>query len=152
MNISIIKLQNTPPHRVVLERYLKSVDGEFNPRLMELLSDLNLYATKLLTNGIVWVAKVDNKEVGLVALYANDMASKLAFISLVSTKKEYRGHGIARQLLTHCLEYLHTTPMHEVHLESNNPIAIKLYRSLGFEIYKEEDKYDLPYVWMKRKV
>lgn len=95
---------------------------------------------------------VDNEEAGLVALYANDETNKLAFIPIVSTKTEYRGHGIARRLLTHCLEYLHTTPMEEVHLESNNPVAIRLYSSLGFEIYKQEEKYNLQYVWMKRKV
>lgn len=131
---------------------MKAVDKEKDVNLSRYQPDLDAYAVKQLAKGHVWIAQTEHETVGMVTAYANDMSSRCAYLLNVNVRSMYRRHGIARQLLTHCLEYLHTTPMEEVHLESNNPIAIKLYSSLGFEIYQQEEKYNLPYVWMKRKV
>ena len=68
------------------------------------------------------------------------------YIKRVVTHPDYRGRGLARQLLQHMIEHAHTTYQVEaidLHVWENNRAAIALYEELGFRIQHRELYYRL---------
>ncbi|WP_276911946.1 GNAT family N-acetyltransferase [Hallella colorans] len=137
MNVLMRKLLFTPIHMKEMVSYLKTVDGDFSPPLSKQQPDLEKYAEKLLTKGDVWEAMVDNQSAGMIAVYANDIKNKFAYLSLLSVKSTFRNHGIAKLMLDEVFRFVRKKGMRTFCLESNNPIAIQLYEYLGFRISKE---------------
>lgn len=59
--------------------------------------------------------------------------STIGYICGIYTNKNYRKQGIARKLVCETLEYGKNIGITRFQLSSHNPIAIKMYKNLGFK-------------------
>ncbi|QHE62676.1 GNAT family N-acetyltransferase [Rossellomorea vietnamensis] len=81
-----------------------------------------------------YLATVNNESVGFITV--GKESDKIGFIIQVGVIPEWRGKGIAAILTCKCLEAFRLDGMISatLHVNQNNPRAIKLYESLGFKI------------------
>lgn len=59
--------------------------------------------------------------------------STIGYICGIYTDKDYRRQGISKKLVTKTLEYGKSLGITRFQLASHNPIAIKMYKNLGFK-------------------
>ena len=110
--------------------FLNEIDQDFSPCLSSKV-DFKEYVVKILDNAEL-IVDVDCTLKGLVVLYCNDMVNRKAYISLCGVRKEFRGKGIARQLMMNAIKVAKDKGMSVLGIHSNNIIAINLYKNLGF--------------------
>jgi len=84
-----------------------------------------------------FVCEVQGKIVALVNLSAQGAKNRRWWIGNVATHPDYRGKGLARQLVTRAVEHAKALAAEACVLEvrSDNAPAYNLYRSLGFVHY-----------------
>lgn len=133
----IKKLDNTFENQKILTQYLREVDKDFEIPLSN-KTDLEIYAAKLLTHGIVLVSLDRGHFNGMLAGYCNDTNSGNATITLLSVNKFSRGQGISHQLISKMIDSCREAGMRKILVDSVNPIAISSYQSSGFHITKSE--------------
>ena len=78
----------------------------------------------------------------MVAGYTKNLTGNLAFVSIMATRKEYRGQGLASKQLAKFLEECRKVGASGAHVyavESNLP-AVATYKKLGFEKYELENE------------
>ncbi|MCP1135837.1 GNAT family N-acetyltransferase [Paenibacillus polysaccharolyticus] len=108
------------------EAYLKDIrESVDNPYLTEL-----------------WVAKIEDRIVGTVQLFETahkaspnfDLPIDYPFIRLLGVDPEWRGHGIARELLQRCVESTKDLGKNAIYLYTGGQMvnAIRLYERFGF--------------------
>lgn len=115
---------------------LTTIDCDFNPPLSERV-DLSVFAAKLFNNAMLFCDYSSDGELkGLIALYANDIENKKAYIPLVYTAKKYRGNGVASGLLKEAVSFVKSLngQILTIGLHTNNSVAIGVYERTGFEI------------------
>lgn len=111
--------------------FLQNIDTDFNPPLSSKVY-LPDYVKKI-TDKADLVLDYDGNEIsGLVVVYCNEMVNKKAYIPLVGVSSKYRNRGIARKLMIQAIRLVKEKGFKIVGIHSNNPVAIKLYESLGF--------------------
>lgn len=132
-----IKLQNNQNDLTILVQYLNEVDGDFLIPLSK-KTDLESFASKILTYGHAYMEKQNDEFIGLVTFYCNDVKNRNAYIPIVSIKEKARGRGLSKKLTYMAIETCRSYGMKKVFVDTVNPIAGILYRSLGFEVYKSE--------------
>ena len=138
--------------QVAFRKELEQLD---NPMVAELLKMANAWpllyllsafgpALSSLMSGYVWIA--DDRLVGNVTLAAESRRRGLWAISNVAVHPEYRGHGIARQLMQTALEEATDKGALRVVLQvqTDNVPAQRLYKQLGFRIYDTVVELRLP--------
>jgi ribosomal protein S18 acetylase RimI-like enzyme len=79
-------------------------------------------------------------------LPSSDALSTTGYIKRVVTHPDYRGRGLARQLLRHIIQVAHTTyrvDAIDLHVWEGNRSAIALYEDLGFRVQHRELYYRL---------
>ena len=120
--------------------HLKECNYNFIPPLDEKVNIMN-YSKKIYEKAITFEAWDEKILIGLIATYLNDAENKMAFITNVSTIKEYMGKGIANELMKMCISYSKSHNFNEINLEvsSKNTDALNLYKKYGFVKNKEED-------------
>jgi ribosomal protein S18 acetylase RimI-like enzyme len=113
--------------------HLSSCDSNFLPPLSSRV-DLNDYAIKITLHARRFEAWVDDTLIGLVAVYDNDHAGGIAYITNVSILPTWTSKGVATHLLQRCIEYEKQKRMVKLHLNvnKNHLHAIKLYEKRGF--------------------
>lgn len=138
----IIKLSNNETDIQILFDYLKDVDRDFE---IPLSSKVNLYefARKTLAYGHAFMVREDDKFVALVTLYCNDKVTVKAFLPILSVKECYRGKGYARQLVNIVINMSRLYEMKTVNVDSVNPIAISLYKNVGFKSVEVDEVHGL---------
>ena len=109
--------------------------GDLIPDPMSERVNLDEYAKKWLKYADILLAFDQDKIVGIRVLYANDQKTKKAHGLLLSVLPEYQGQGIGRQidLLSINLAKQRGFTKFYLFVHYENPIAIKLYTSLGFK-------------------
>jgi ribosomal protein S18 acetylase RimI-like enzyme len=119
--------------RAQLVRHLSHCDTDFVPPLSDRV-EINDYAGKLSSKAMRFEAWSGDKLVGLVAAYCNDQERRIAFITSVSVLKEWKGRGIAENLVHQCIAHARVSGMRQISLEvaSDNLPAIGLYEKSGF--------------------
>lgn len=138
----IIKLSNNETDIQILFDYLKDVDRDFEIPLSSMVN-LSEFARKTLANGHAFMAREDDKFVALVTLYCNDKVTVKAFIPILSVKECYRGKGYARQLVNIVINLSRLYEMKTVNVDSVNPIAISLYKNVGFKSVEVDEVHGL---------
>jgi GNAT superfamily N-acetyltransferase len=133
----IKKLDNTAENQKVLTQYLREVDKDFEIPLSN-KTDLEIYAAKLLTHGIVLVSLDYGHFNGMLAGYCNDTNSGNATITILSVKKNSRGQGISHQLISKMIDSCRDAGMRKIYVDSVNPVAISSYLTSEFHIIKCE--------------
>lgn len=138
----IIKLSNNETDIQILFDYLKDVDRDFETPLSSKVN-LSEFARKTLANGHAFMAREDDKFVALVTMYCNDKVTVKAFLPILSVKECYRGKGYARQLVNIVINLSRLYEMKTVNVDSVNPTAISLYKSVGFKSVEVEEVHGL---------
>lgn len=131
-------------------RVIYAFEKVFNPPLSERISDLDLYAEKLRRNAIVYVAK-DVEVFGLVAFYANDGSTRIAYLTQIAVQPNAQTRKIGKTLLDLCIEVSKSKGMTEIRLEvhNHNCRAIRFYERNGFEFLGQAS---VDSMYMKRKL
>ena len=109
-------------------------DESFVPPLSDRVN-LAEYAKKIFEKSISFEAwKNQQNLIGLIAAYFNETQPPSAFITNVSTDKNFMGLGIASQLLKNCIGYAKENNCFEIYLEVNskNLPAINFYKKYHF--------------------
>ena len=134
--------KSTASTQQVLE-HLKKCKDNFVPGLDKKV-DIDVYAKKIMEHAITFEAWDANELIALIAAYFNDKKNNLAFITSVSTMKNYEKMGIASKLLETCIKYAEENRFKEINLQvsRDNMSAIRLYSKFGF-IQKENEEGEL---------
>lgn len=116
-----------------ISAHLLYCDAHFVPPLSERVVILN-YAQKIASKATRFEAWSRGALIGLVAVYCNDLQTRVAHITSVSVLKEWSGNGIAARLIGLCIRYSKAIGMSRIDLEvaSINAPALKLYKNSGF--------------------
>lgn len=112
--------------------HLTLCDATFTPPLSQRV-DIGDYATRLTAHALRFEAWNEGTLIGLVAAYP-DHAHARMFITNVSVLPQWRGHGVATELITRCGHVARELGMRSVMLElaMDNVAARRLYDKLGF--------------------
>lgn len=115
--------------------FLRSVDGAFTPSLSSRV-DLNIYSEKLANDAENIFLTSNGMRIAHAAFYCNDRNTKVAFVSSINVRAEFRGKGAGEFLIDTVIQNCVATGMEFLQLEvhDENPGAISFYRKLGFEI------------------
>lgn len=126
----------------VLSDLLFKMDSEFLPTA-QLGFNLDKYIKKILEFGEVFVCIKEEKTVGLLAVYANDLIEKKAFITSIGVLPQYRGNRLGKKLLDHACSCARERGMISISLEvaKSNKIALDFYFKNGF-IYSKDKIHD----------
>ena len=118
-----------------IAEHLLNCDTDFVPPLSERV-DVADYAKKIAQKALRIEAWSGRTLVGIVAVYCNDQATCIAYITSVSVLKDWTGEGVATQLLDQCVRHVQEMGMQQIRLEvtSENLPAIKLYEKRGFSV------------------
>jgi len=118
-----------------IAEHLLGCDVDFVPPLSGRV-EINDYARKIASKATRFEAWSGGTLVGLIAAYCNDQESRIAFITIASVLRAWRGKGIAVRLMSQCIEHMKASGMRQISLKvgRDNTPAIKLYKKSGFEI------------------
>lgn len=95
--------------------------------------NLNDYVDKILSCGKVLLALSNNKIIGILIYYDNNIIDKIAFISLLLVDEGYRNKGIAKNLLDLVIcKVQKKMEWCDVPTHVTNIAAINLYKSRNF--------------------
>ena len=121
--------------------HLKNCDDKFISGLSAKV-DLKKYAEKIHNNAVTFEAWKDDELVGLVAAYINNIQTKTAFITNVSTIKNLGEKGIGSALIKMCIDYATANNYLAILLEVNtqNFAAIRLYEKYNFITTEEKSE------------
>jgi len=116
-----------------IAKHLSLCDRDFVPPLSGRIG-IEDYAKKMANFATRFEAWSAGTLVGLVAVYCNDMETRVAHITSVSVLREWSGAGIATHLMGLCIRHAQACGMSRVRLEvsRDNAAAIRLYQKLGF--------------------
>lgn len=126
---------------VEIKSLIKAEQKRQQNRFIE-TDDLNSYLLKIQNNAEFITHYIAGQCAGFIAFYCNDEAKELAFITLVLLAPEFRGRGLAKNLINYTLEYCSKNGFKKCRLQvrKDNCSAIKLYENCGFitESYNDE--------------
>ncbi|PKM11094.1 MAG: GNAT family N-acetyltransferase [Gammaproteobacteria bacterium HGW-Gammaproteobacteria-3] len=117
----------------VIAKHLASCDSGFSQPLSQRV-EIESYAQKIADKAVRFETWLGSTLIGLVAVYCNDDERRIAYITSVSVLEEWRGQGIASQLLKWCIRHVKELDLDHIELEvdRSNIDAIKLYEKMGF--------------------
>ena len=86
----------------------------------------------------IWIKEVEGQRAGSIAVSRLDDGA--AFINFVLVMDEFRGRGIAKELMHHLIEYVREAGIARIRLETYTCLehARVMYRELGFRIASNE--------------
>lgn len=121
--------------REEIYKVLLSCKNDFFSMQMHDENKLREFADKYSRNAIVFVAEENKDVLGFIAFYANDLATRCAFISSIIIRRLYQDKGIGSQLIDKAEEYAKLNEMIDVALEVDrtNMRAINFYRKKGYD-------------------
>lgn len=113
--------------------HLGKSDADFVPPLSDRVV-IGDYARKIATLAERFEAWSAGTLIGLVAIYCNDLETRVAHITSVSVLNKWAGKGIASQLMAQCIDHAKAAGMRKIVLEvaKENVPAIRLYEKCGF--------------------
>ena len=116
-----------------IETFLREVDFTF-PVPLSHKQNLHDFAVKLFKKATLCCAMDGGKIAAAVAGYTNDLIKNIAYISIVATRPDFRGKGLASRLLREFVDVCRRKKIDAVHfyVAQNNSAALRLYERLGF--------------------
>ncbi len=116
-----------------VELLLDLLDADYVPPLSSFL-EVEDYAQKIFESAVVFVVESEGADVGLIAIYANDLKTKCAYVSTIGVCREARGNGLGEMLLEKACTHALAMGMNRIRLEVavDNLEAIRVYRKFGF--------------------
>ena len=128
--------------RAQISRHLSQCDDDFVQSLSDRV-EIDDYSGKIADKATRFEAWTDVDLIGLVAIYANDTESRVAFVTSVSVLPQWQGRGIASKLMRRCIEYVKEICFRSIELEvvSDNVCAIRLYEKMGFVVDETRGRF-----------
>jgi ribosomal protein S18 acetylase RimI-like enzyme len=119
--------------------HLRRCEANFVPPLGDRVN-VDEYAAKIAARATRYEAWADGTLVGLVAVYRNDPAREVAFVTSVSVVREQQGRGVAAALLASAIDDARREGFERMALEvgGTNAAAERLYSNAGFTLTGEE--------------
>jgi ribosomal protein S18 acetylase RimI-like enzyme len=116
-----------------ISEFLFSISSLYEPPLSEQVH-IDSYSQKISKLADIFVAAHDGSWIGLLAIYANDLPTKVSFVTTIGVKPQYRGTGIATSLMNEAMGYVRDVGFSYVRLEvhTRNQRARNFYERLGF--------------------
>ena len=104
---------------------------------------------------LIFLAEINGEPVGKAELMlppaetagTTGGTATTGYVKRVVVHPDYRGYGIARQLMEHIIHYArteHSLDAIDLHVWEGNTAAIRLYESLGFHLQHRELYFRLP--------
>jgi ribosomal protein S18 acetylase RimI-like enzyme len=114
-------------------KLVKFLDKAYIPPLSK-TTDLSDYTQKIFNHADIIIARNNKLDLGFIAIYCNDLHSKIAYITSLGVKKDYYRLGIGQALIQQALMLANQKNMATVRLEVTkvNKKAIRLYQKIGF--------------------
>lgn len=116
-----------------LANFVKSVDKDFTPPLTGRV-DIEEWIDKIYSKGSIVIAESNGEYIGCILFYSNDTESKKGYIAYLAVDSKYRRLGVAKSMLDRCVDISRNNNMISIAVYTNNPGALKLYLSRGFQI------------------
>ena len=115
--------------------FINNIDKDFPIPVSEKV-DIEKYVKKLIENGCIFIAKYDEKIIGLCAGYINDLQNYKAYISILGVDSNFRKMGIAKELVAQFIKEACNNNMKKLLLETHkeNISALKFYKKNDFII------------------
>ena len=134
-------LDKTDEYIFLLQDYLIKHNKDF-PIPLSNKVNIDKYLVKIAKLGNSIICLDEEKIIGLIFYYDNDIKTHRGFISLVSVDETHRRKGIASTLVKLVLKEMRKNNIQwcEIPTHITNQSAIKLYKSLGFKQEKKEIK------------
>ncbi len=116
-----------------IEEHLNLCSDNFIEKLSERIN-IKEYSIKIKENAVTFEAWYNEQLVGLIACYANNIDSGIAFITNVSVLKDFQSKGIAHNLLKNLQsdELIKKFRIVQLLVDVDNYSAISLYKKNGF--------------------
>jgi ribosomal protein S18 acetylase RimI-like enzyme len=135
----IYNIKTASKHKIYL--HLLECNNDFVPPLYEKVN-LVEYARKLFKSSVTFEAWSNKKLIGLISAYFNNTKESIGYITNVSVIGDYKGHGIASQLLSNCIQHAANIKFNTLLLEvdKKNIIAINFYKKHNFVNSKNKEK------------
>jgi ribosomal protein S18 acetylase RimI-like enzyme len=139
--VTAIRFSEDAADDLEISRHLALCNSSFVPPLRDRV-EITSYADKIVAYARRFEAWQDEKLVGLVAAYCNSPDRDTAYITNVSVLPEAQGVGIGAHLIQKCIAEVRERGFERAQLEvgAGNVRALKLYRSLGFQILSVKDE------------
>lgn len=131
-----------------IETLIRKEQSRQNGQFIE-KAELDEYINKIEKNAEFVTHMSAGQVTAFIAYYCNDPARRNAFITLVLTNPNFRGNGLARDLLQAVLGVVRRKGFKSCQLEvrKNNVAAMSLYKKVGFFI--KEDQGDS---WLMQRI
>ena len=115
-----------------LTDFVTNSSNDFKPPL-HLRVKIDDYCKKLIDKSMMYVAREDEKVVGVIAFYCNDDIQNQAYLTYFYVKKDKQKQGIGQILLNKSMSYSQMCGMKSMKLEvPDEEHVISLYRRNGF--------------------
>lgn len=103
--------------------------------------DLEAYLEKIDRNAEIITHIIRGECAGFVVFYCNDTASNIAFITLILVSPQFRGAGVATELLSAVFSVIKKRGFKscDLQVKKNNTSAISLYENKGFRIVRDDE-------------
>lgn len=122
-----------------LVEFLTRIDNDFSPSLSSKVS-VSDYAEKILEKAELIIEISNGVVMGLVVVYCNDIEDFTSYIPLVGVLREARGEGVAKRMMQKAITLSKIKGMRRILIHSNNAIAIRLYKNLGFCVLEDGER------------
>lgn len=101
--------------------------------------DIKDFSEKLHQYACVFVFEDNDVVKGFAAFYANDLSQKIAFLSMIAVKEEYRREHVGSKMLKFAELEARSKGMHFLKLEvsRSNLGAIRFYDNHGYSVCEE---------------
>ena len=125
--------------------FLETVDKDFPVPLSE-KQNLAQLSEKLIQKADIFAKRIDGVLAGVAIGYITNSTTNLSFLSIVAVKKEFRGLGISKEVVSKYLQEVKKSADvrrligAEVYTKLENKIAVQMYKDLGFVLYKPENE------------
>ncbi len=124
--------------------FLETVDKDFPVPLSE-KQNLAQLSEKLIQKADIFAKRIDGVLAGVAIGYITNSTTNLSFLSIVAVKKEFRGLGISKEVVSKYLQEVKKSAGRrligaEVYTKQENKIAVKMYKDLGFVLYKPKNE------------
>lgn len=126
---------------------LEKLNLEYNGKFIT--KEISSYTDKLLEKASIDCVVIDNRIIGFIAYYDNDIKKEKAFLSMIAVLPEFAGKGYGKELIEKAIGRLKEKGFKFFELEvlKSNDKAIKFYEKFNFKIIKPVN--DFKYLMLK---
>lgn len=123
--------------RSMLYSFIKEISDDFVQPLLDRI-DVDVYYSKLKDLSSTVFCLDNQKIIGIIVIYCNDVESRYGYVSLLGVAKNYRRRHIATSLIKNAVEKAKFSGMSRMGVHTMNTRAKDLYQKYGFKMIKSE--------------